>query len=166
MGDLIKRFSWAIGATLIGVVLWIGWVTITGAGGIGEETQVAEMPTQLFGGGTRPLTLEVSCSHEGQLYVVFEQYVDWEKGEEPQIVEFDKLLQPGDYTYEVDIPAHTYVAGAIHIEDPPIGARVEVTIRAGGKWLLTSEESLDEPLKDGYAFAAGFEFEDWGGYGF
>ncbi len=166
MADLIKRFFWWIATTVVGFVLWVGYVSVCSSDHDDHEIRVSEMPTQLYGGGQRPLGLVVRTSDPAQLYVVFENAVDWDRGEEPEIVVVETPLQPGNHEWTVDIPDHTYLSADVTLRNAPVGASASVTVRAAGEWIYTDDRTLDEPLKEGYVFAVGTEIEDWGGYGF
>ena len=155
MGDLIKRFFWWIATTVVGFVLWVGYVSVCSGDYEDTRQHVDEMPTQLYGGGNRPLGLVVRTNEVSKLYVVFENAVDWDKGEEPETVVLDTTLEPGTYEWKVDIPDHTYIAAHVTVDDPPVGASVSVTVRADGEWIFSAWSSRSDASTPAASTCAG-----------
>ncbi len=164
MAGWIKRTGTWLGSTILGLALWIGYVSVCDVAEDATTTRLSSMPDQVLGGGDRVLQLTVEVTEDAEFYAEFAPNSESILGYEEVEVRFD--LQAGRYTYEVAVPDHTYVLAQVTIHQPEVGAYVYLASRASGEWLYSDEETLDAPLTEGYAFFAQLEFDDWGGWGF
>ena len=164
MASLIKRAGTWLGSTVLGLALWIGYVSVCNVAEDVARTVHSSMPAEVLGGGERVLQLTVEATENAEFYAEFSPNSESPLDEESVEVRFD--LEPGRYTYEVAVPDHTYVLTQVQIHEPSVGAYVYMGSRASGEWLYSDEGTLDAPLPEGYAFFAQLEFDDWGGWGF
>lgn len=166
MTGLLKRAGTWVGSTILGLVLWIGYVSVCDGGTDTETTRLSSMPDQVLGGGERSLQLTVEATEPCEFSALFAPNEEPGPGRAYEEVDVHFDLEPGKYSYEVAVPDHTYVLVQVQIHEPSVGDYLYIGSRASGEWLYSDEATLESPLKEGYAFFAQLEFEDWGGWGF
>lgn len=157
MGDFFKRLGVKVVSTVLGVIICLGWWTLTGSGESNLD-QVSEMPDVVLSGGGGVLEIEATVNQPAVLRATFSRQVDEETGEEEGI-NVEQPLAAGTHHFRTDVADGLYTYLEIGIPEAQPGAAIEWTVSAGGKRIVHESESLEKPLRPGYAFFVQLEFE-------
>jgi hypothetical protein len=157
MGGFLQRMAAKIALAVLGLVLWMGHVTLCDGGDAGEYREVAELPGVVFGGGGGRLEIDVHLNQPGELNASFERL---DEVEEETSIGSSQSLAPGDHRFDVDVADATYGYFEVGIPDASVGARIEWSVSLDGETLDSQEIELEEPLQPGHAFFVQLEFDD------
>lgn len=156
MGNLLQRLAGKIVMSVLGLVLWIGYVTMCDGGG-GSYTEVAELPHVVFGGGGGTIAIEVDLNQPGELSSSFGR---WDAEDEYEELTSVQPVAPGQHRFSVDVADSTYGNLEVGVPDAEVGARIEWTVSLDGEELDSEEIELEEPLRSGTAFFVQFAFDE------
>lgn len=161
MGDFFKHLGVKVVSTVLGVIVCLAWWTLTGHGG-SDFDQFSEIPGVVFEGGGGALAIEATVNQPAELRATFSRRIDEETGEEEGI-HVHQPLAAGTHHFETNVPAGVYIYLEIGVPEAQPGARIEWSVKVDGKGVVNESESLEEPLRSGYAFFVQLEFDDIGG---
>src|SRR5512139_2767731 len=114
-------------ATMV-LSLAIAWVVLKGRGGESADGGAGGgIPATVFGGGAATLTIEATTSEPARVTAVFE-------GDD--LLETHQDVPAGTHTFTVDVPANVGGVVEVGIENPPVGATVELVCRVNGEFVL------------------------------
>jgi hypothetical protein len=157
MGDWIKGWVTKAITSALGLVLFIGWISVTGGDDEGHVEQLAELPAAVFDGGGGMVGIELELNEPAELHATFER---WDENDESETVSVVRSLEPGDHSFEVDLSEDAYAFFQVGIDEPPVGAEMSWRVTLDGELLTEETQQLDKPLDPRYAFALIYEIED------
>lgn len=157
MGDWLKRMAGKAVMTVLGLVLWIGWMTLRGDGDSTEVQKLAELPPIVFEGGGGTFEIDVEVDQAAQLTASFER---WNGEDASELVSSSQPLAPGEHHFSVDVPEATYGYFEIGVPEAEVGAEITWTLRLDGEVLQEEEVELEQPLDPDHAFFVNFEFDE------
>jgi len=146
----MRRMTFAVPA---GVALLVACAS--GDGGSAND----RIPAVVFGGGAATLTIEVTTSAPAKVTAVFERG----SMDDPDhaMLETWQDVEAGSHTFTVDVPENVSGVAEVGIEQPPVGATVELVCRVNGEFIQRDSARLEEPLEKGYGFFAQIAFDDF-----
>ncbi len=156
MEALIRKVLGAIAGVAICIGIWTIQDKLTG----GDEA-LDSIPTEVWGGGGGTVTLEFEASEPAYVSASFEtnNIVIGDAGHE--FMEAWQKVPAGKHTFDIDVPANVSGSVWVRVDEPSVGAKVKVVMRANGELVGEDAMTLQEPLEEGYGFAAGLEVEDY-----
>jgi hypothetical protein len=156
MEHLIRKLLGAF----VGVVVCIAIWTIQGRlGGSGSETSDS-IPAVVWGGGAGVVTIEAEASQPANISVSFASNSPSADPNHDYLETWQKI-PAGKSTFDIDVPADVSGSVWVRIDEPNLGAKVKVVVRANGNVVAQDWMRLDQPLEAGYGFAAGVEIGDY-----
>lgn len=150
----MKSLLFRAGMALLGVVVTLGWWSISGdSSGV---SSVQGIPSKVWAGGAGKLQIEVDTTCAARFSVSFN-----EGGEDGRSLETWTTVPAGHHRWTIDVPSS--VGGYIELgaESPKVGDRLTWKILVNGKVIDEQNESLDEELTSGYAFFLQTYLEDY-----
>jgi hypothetical protein len=144
----------AIVRTVLGLVLVIGWWTITGNSVFTEPAQ-DKIPASVFGGGGGKLEIEAETTGAATMAVSFSD----ESGE--RHLETYERVPAGTYHWSVDVPSEIGGYVELNADAPKAGDRLKFRIVSNGRTVFEDSDQLDQPLEPGYAFFVQAYFDDY-----
>ncbi len=152
MAGIGKKILGAILGIALTIVIW----EVKAFLGFGPRVETAsEMPAKLWDGGGATITIKTDLSHDGYVHFMFS-----EAGDDGRRMEGRQPVAAGAREFVVDVPKGAGCSIDLGIENPPIGAKVRIEYLLGGRLMMADENTLAEPLKEGWAFAVQISAED------
>src|SRR5687767_12771995 len=135
--------------TILGVIVCIGIWEVKALLGFGPQVESASaMPAKLWDGGGATVTIRTDLSHPGYVHFMFS-----EAGDDGRRMEGRQAVEAGTRDFTIDVPKGASCSIDLGIESPPIGAKARIEYRLGDRLMMADENTLAEPLKEGWAFA-------------
>jgi hypothetical protein len=78
-----------------------------------------------------------------------------------ELIETHQDVGAGSHTFNVDVPERVSGVVEVGIEQPQLGATVDLVCRVNGELIHRDTQELEEPLEEGWAFAAQIAFDDY-----
>jgi hypothetical protein len=149
MGNLLKRGV----VSVLGMAAVLAYWSFRG-GSSGESMD--KIPAKVWAGGGQ-LSIDVETTCPARMSVTFGER-DKEDGKS---LEAWQKIPAGRHSWTIDVPPR--VGGYIDLtaEEPKVGDRLSWTIRANGRVVDQQSETLEQPLRDGYAFGVQVYVEDY-----
>ena len=144
----------AVIRTVLGLVLVIGWWTITG-NRISTAPAQDRIPASVWGGGGGKLEIEAETSTLATMAVSFSD----ERGE--RHLETYERVSPGTYRWSIDVPSDTGGYVELNADEGKIGDRLKFRVTANGRTVFERSDHLDQPREPGYAFFVQAFFDDY-----
>jgi hypothetical protein len=140
--------------TVLGVVLVLGWWTITG-NSISTQQAQDKIPASVFGGGAAKVEIEAETTTAARMMVGFSD----ESGE--RNLESYEDVPAGTYRWTVDVPSD--IGGYIELNAvaPKAGDRIKFRILANGRTVFEDQDELLQPLEPGYGFFVQAYIDDY-----
>ncbi len=144
----------ALARTVIGLVLLLGWWTITG-NSISTEPAQDKIPASVFGGGAAKLEIEAETTSAARMMVSFSD----ESGD--RNLETYEDVPAGTYRWSVDVPSEIGGYVELNAVEPMAGDRLKFRILSNGRTVFEDSDELTQPLEPGYAFFVQAYVEDY-----
>jgi hypothetical protein len=144
----------ALVRTVLGLVLVLGWWTITG-NVISTNKSVPKIPASVFGGGAAKLEIEAETSTAARMMIGFS------RDHEDENLETYEDVPAGTYRWTIDVPSATGGYIELNAVTPKAGDRLKFRVLANGRPVFEDEDKLDQPLEPGYAFFVQAYFDDY-----
>ena len=153
--DWLKNLGKRAILGILGVVVMLAYWSFTGSGGSSSETKEG-IPAKVWAGGAGKLTIEVETTCAARFSISFS-----EDKEDGKSLDTWTKVTAGTHSWTVDVP--TAVGGYIDLscEEAKVGDAAKWRILANGAVADEQSESLDEPLKPGWAFGLQAYFSDY-----
>lgn len=156
MGSLVKR----VVLSVLGVAVMLGYWTVKGWFVNDADATVAQIPAKVWDGGGASVVVEVETTDAGRVNISFETgHLD--DGSDHKMMEAWEQVGPGLHTWTIDVPPATWGTAEVDVPAPKVGSKARVTVKVGGVTAVEDVQTLDEPLKDGYAFFAQVSLDDY-----
>jgi hypothetical protein len=140
--------------TVLGLVLVIGWWTITG-NSISTAPDQDKIPTIVFGGGAGVLEIEAETTSPARMLVSFSD----ESGD--RHLETYEDVGVGTFRWSVDVPSEIGGYVELNAVAPKAGDRLKFRILSNGREVFEDSDQLETPLEPGYAFFVQAYFDDY-----
>lgn len=152
MAGIGKKILTAIFGVVATIVIW----EVKDFLGFGPKVETAsEMPARLWDGGGATITIKTDLSHDGYVHFMFSG-----PGEDGPSLEGRQSLPAGVREFVMDVPKGAGCSIDLGIENPAIGAKARIEYLLGGRLMMADENTLTEPLREGWAFAVQISAED------
>jgi hypothetical protein len=147
--------------TVLGLIVVLGWWTLRDRiGGKASAESYSHIPARVWDGGGGKVTLVAESSDPGKISASFEPQVAVDDSRH-RYLETWETVGAGRHTFTVEVPASVGGTVELDIPHPNIGSTVRVAVEIDGRVVAEDSETLDSPLKPGYAFFAQVELEDY-----
>ena len=144
----------AVVRTVVGLLLVIGWWTITG-NRISTTPAQDRIPASVWGGGGGKLQIEAETSTPATMAVSFSD----EHGE--RHLETYERVTAGTYRWTIDVPSSIGGYVELNADAPKAGDRLKFRVAANGRTVFEDSDQLEKPLEPGYAFFVQAYFDDY-----
>jgi len=147
---LVRVLSGALGVAVV-----LGYWTWRGGGDSRTQTQ-SSIPARVWDGGGGSLAVRIETTCAATMRISFH-----ERNDDGRALETWEALGPGEHSWTIDVPrgaGGTVVLGA---EQPKVGDTLRWTISLNGQTIDEQSETLDEALRQGYAFFLQSEYDDY-----
>lgn len=155
MGGFLKRVVLGI----LGVALTLGYWTVKGWFTDEAGATVSHIPEKVWDGGGGTVFIEVETTDTARVSATFEANAPTD--EENEYLESWERVQPGRYTYKIEVPASVSGTAEVCADEPKVGSRARIAVQVDGSTTTENSATLTEPLKPGYAFCAQIYLEDY-----
>jgi hypothetical protein len=145
--------KWLI-KTVLGLVLVLGWWTLTG-NSISSQKAQDKIPASVFGGGAGKVEIEAETTTAARMMIGFSD----ESGE--RNLESYEDVPAGSYRWTIDVPAGISGYLELNAVAPKAGDRIKFRILANGETVFEDQEELLQPLEPGYAFFVQAYIDDY-----
>ena len=149
MQPILKRLVLAV----LGVVVTLAWWSFTGD----RSSSIAEVkgiPSKVWEGGGGMLAVEVETTSPARFSISFSD-------EKDRNLEAWTLVDAGTHSWTVNVPPGAGGYIELGAQEPKVGDKLSWKITLNGTTVDEQSESLDEPLKDGWAFALQSGYDDY-----
>jgi hypothetical protein len=153
---LVRKVLGAIAGVVICIAIWTIQDKLTGG-----DDAVESIPQEVWGGGAGTVTLEVEASEPAYVSASFETNSFSLGDDGHEYLESWQKVPAGKHTFEIDVPADVSGSVWVRVDEPSVGAKVKLVLRANGEVVGEDAMTLEKPLEEGYGFAAGLEVEDY-----
>ena len=153
--NLVRKVLGAIAGVVICIAIWSIQDKL-----FGNDSQTADkIPAEVWGGGGGTVVIEAEASEPAVISASFEQggYSDVNH----QFIETWQKIDAGKHTFTIDVPAGVSGSVWLRVDEPKVGAKVKLVMRANDKYVGEDAMTLEKPLEPGYGFAAGLEVDDY-----
>jgi len=148
MQHILKRVALAV----LGVLLMIAWWELTGDRRTNNE--VKGIPAKVWEGGGGILAVDVETTSAARFSISFGD-------EKERSLHAWELVDAGSHSWSVDIPPGTGGYIELGAQEPKVGDKLQWKITLDGKPIEEQSETLDAPLKSGYAFFLQSYYDDY-----
>jgi hypothetical protein len=144
-----------IGITVLGAAITLAWWTYTG--GHAKVESKNRIPAKVWDGGAVLLTIETEATSAAQMRISFGE----DKKNDGKRLETYEDVPAGAHSWTIDVPPR--VGGYVELGavNPNVGDKLEWKIRLNDRVVDEQSETLNEPLRHGYAFFIQSYFEDY-----
>jgi len=139
----------------IGVAVTLGYWTLRGPGESRTKTQ-SSIPSRVWDGGGGSLALRIETSCAATMRVSF-----YEGTEDGRGLDTSESVGPGEHSWTIDVPRGAGGTIELGAEQPKVGDTLKWTISLNGQTIDEQSETLDEELRQGYAFFLQSEYDDY-----
>ena len=154
--NLVRKVLSAIAGVVICIALW----SIQGKL-FGNDSETADkIPAQVWGGGGGTVVIEAEASEPAVISASFETNTMVDDVNHDYLEAWQKI-DAGKHTFTIDVPANTSGSVWLRVDEPNVGAKVKLVMRANGEYVGEDAMTLEKPLEPGYGFAAGLEVDDY-----
>jgi len=148
MENLLKRAILAV----LGVAVMIAWWTFTGDPG--SHNEVKGIPAKVWEADGGTLAVEVDTTSAARFSISFGDEKDrsmtaWTK------------VDAGSHPWSLEIPRGAGGYIELDAENPKVGDKLQWKITLDGNTVDEQSETLNEPLKSGYAFFLQSYYDDY-----
>ena len=81
--------------------------------------------------------------------------------EDHDYLETWQKIPAGKHTFDIDVPANVSGSVGVRVDEPSVGAKVKIAVRANGELVGEDAMTLEKPLEAGYGFFAGLDVALW-----
>ena len=154
--NLVRKVLGAIAGVIICIAVWSIQDKL-----LGNDSDVAEkIPAQVFGGGGGTVVIEAEASEPAVISASFETNSMIDDVNHDYLETWQKI-DAGKHTFTIDVPANVSGSVWLRVDEPKVGAKVKLVMRANDKYVGEDAMTLEKPLEPGYGFAAGLEVDDY-----
>lgn len=146
----VRKVLGAIAGVIICIAVWSIQDKLLGGGGDTAKS----IPAEVWGGGGGVVTIEAEASEPAVVSVSFED-------DTHEFLETWQEIPAGKHSFDIDVPAGVSGSVWVRVDEPSVGAKVKLVIRANGEVIGEDAMTLEKPLEAGYGFAAGLEVDDY-----
>lgn len=147
MQYMLKRAALAI----LGVVVMLAYWTVTGGG---SNSEVQGIPAKVWEGGGGILGIEIDSTTAAKFRISFNDDSD-------KSLETWTPVTAGSHHFAIDIPHQAGGYIEFGADDPKVGDKLSWKISLNGETVDEQEDTLDEPLPNGYAFFLQSYYDDY-----
>jgi hypothetical protein len=144
----------ALVRTVLGLVLVLGWWTISG-NRISTNPAQDKIPKSVFGGGAAKIEIEAETTSAARMLVSFSD----DSGE--RHLETYEDVPAGTYHWSVDVPNEIGGYVELNAVEPKAGDRLKFRVLSNGRTVFEDSDQLAEALEPGYAFFVQAYFDDY-----
>ncbi|MBI3554403.1 MAG: hypothetical protein HY077_18050 [Elusimicrobia bacterium] len=152
--------------TVLGLAVFLGWTSLkswwTGGAGGGAGAAVNKIPAKVWDGGGHKVVYRVTGTGKMRVSAWFSGR-DAAGGQEKRSLETWEKADAGIHEFTIDAPLNSGATFDATAEEPKTGDSIAITVTADGKELCHDGQTLNEPLKSGYAFGVQCEIDDFAG---
>ena len=142
--------------TVLGLVLVLGWWTVTG-NLISTERAQDRIPASVWGGGAGKLVIEAETTTRSRMLVGFSRN---QQSDEYHLETYEDV-PAGTYRWSVDVPSDTGGYVELNAVAPRSGDKLKFRVVSNGRTVFEDSDELTEPLEPGYAFFVQAYFDDY-----
>ena len=151
--------GWVVKAlirTVLGLVLVIGWWTVTG-NSISTQKAQDKIPASVWGGGAGKVVIEAETTTAARMMVGFSR----DRKDDEDNLETYEDVPAGTYRWTIDVPSGTGGYVELNAVAPKAGDRLKFRILANGHTVFEDQDELLQPLEPGYAFFVQAYLDDY-----
>jgi hypothetical protein len=148
MQNILKRAVLA----LLGVAVMIAWWTITGDPGTHDE--VKGIPAKVWDGDGGTLAVDIESTTAARFSISFGD-------EKDKSMTAWTNVDAGTHSWSVEIPRGAGGYIELGAENPKVGDKLQWKITLNGNTVEEQSETLEQPLKSGYAFFLQSYYDDY-----
>ncbi len=153
---LVRKVLGAIAGVVICIAIWSIQDKL-----FGNDSETADkIPAQVWGGGGGTVVIEAEASEPAVISASFETNSMIDDVNHDYLEAWQKI-DAGKHTFTIDVPANTSGSVWLRVDEPNVGAKVKLVMRANGEYVGEDAMTLEKPLEPGYGFAAGLEVDDY-----
>jgi hypothetical protein len=154
--NLVRKVLSAIAGVVICIALWSIQDKL-----FGNDSETADkIPTAVWGGGGGTIVIEAEASEPAVISASFETNTMIDDVNHDYLETWQKI-EAGKHTFTIDVPANVSGSVWLRVDEPNVGAKVKLVMRANGEYVGEDAMTLEKPLEPGYGFAAGLEVDDY-----
>jgi hypothetical protein len=152
--NLLRRGLRKLFVSAIGLVICLVWWSIRG--GNDNSESMSRIPDKVWEGGAGTMTIETETTAPGRLSVTFS-----EQDEDGRSLEAWEEFEAGSHSWTIDLPPNT--GGYVDLTDaaPEVGNRLRWVIQVDDQVVAEEEQTLHEPLREGWAFGLQVSMDDY-----
>src|SRR5262249_14045351 len=140
--------------TVLGLVLVLGWWTLTGNNITTEKAQ-NKIPASVWGGGAGKVQIEAETTTAARMMIGFS------RGNQDENLETYEDVPAGTFRWTIDVPSDTGGYVELNATAPKAGDRLKFRIVSNGRSVIDDSRQLDQPLEPGYAFFVQAYLDDY-----
>jgi hypothetical protein len=144
----------AVVRAALGVVLMLGWWTLTG-NLVSTNKAVAAIPASVFGGGAAKIEIEAETTTPARMMMGFSD----ESGDHN--LESYEDVAAGTYRWSIDVPSQIGGYVELNAVAPKAGDRIKFRVMSNGRTVFEDSNQLEKPLEPGYPFMVQSYFADY-----
>ena len=148
MQHILKR----AGIAVLGVIVTLAYWTFIGGGS--ADNAVQGIPGKVWDGGGGLLSVEVDSTTAARFSIGFSDDND-------KSLQAWTPVQAGTHSWVMDIPRGAGGFIELGAENPKVGDKLSWKITLNGETVDEQNETLDEPLREGYAFFLQSYYDDY-----
>jgi len=156
MGALAKRLVLGV----LGVAVMLGYWTVKGWFVDDANATVSHIPAKIWDGGGGSIVLEAEATEAGRVSISFETNNAIDESDH-KLLETWERVGPGFHTWTIEVPPDVSGTAEVDIDGPKVGSKARIAVKVNGRTAVEDRQTLDEPLKNGYAFFAQVQLEDY-----
>ena len=156
MESFVKRL--VLGA--LGVVVMLGYWTVKGWFVGDANATMKHIPAKVWDGGGGTIVVETDSTEAARVYVSFETNLAMDD-DDHKFLETWEQVTPGFHAFKIEVPPGVSGSAELNVENPKVGSKARIAVRVNGEIAVEDHQVLNEPLKEGWAFAAQVHLEDY-----
>ena len=141
---------------ILGIAVTLIWWSIRGSND--HSQSVDRIPEKVWEGGAATMTINVESSCPARLSITFSEEKD--DGDGRHLEAWEKM-KAGSHSWAINLPAHAGGYIDLTADSPEVGARMTWAIKINDRVIAEETQTLDEPLKAGYAFGLQTYMDDY-----
>ena len=156
MEGLVKRLVLGV----LGVAVMCGYWTVKGWFVGDANATMKHIPAKVWDGGGGTIVVETDSTEAARVYVSFETNNAIDDSDH-KFLETWERVEPGFHAFKIEVPPGVSGTAEVDVENPKVGSKARVAVRVNGEIAVEDSQVLNEPLKEGWAFAAQVQLEDY-----
>lgn len=130
--------------TVLGMVVMLGWWTLTGNRGSNKTSSIGKMPAKIFGGGGKQIVIEVDVTGPAELGFMGD--LPRKPNGEQAMEEDSEPITAGTHSWTIELAPHASGTFDLRALNPQVGNRMSWTVKVDGKEIAHETDTLDKPL--------------------